>query len=108
MTTIDDVITAAKVEFLELWPDNETEAAFDYGLATGGESNAWLAIKNVIYRLASTDREATAEREAAYIALWDQLKPELDSYAASCRERKYVGWSDYSTGPIRYADEAAR
>lgn len=107
-TTIEDVIAAAKTQFLELWPEAQTEAAFDYGLASGGESNAWLAIKNTIYQLANNipDRLRTAEGdEAAYTALWDQLKPALDAYAASCRERKYTGWSNSSTGPIRYADE---
>jgi len=29
----------------------------------------------------------------------------LDAYAVACRGREYVGWSRWSRGPVRYADE---
>lgn len=104
---ISPIIALAKAEFLTLWPEYETEAAFDYGLATGGESNAWLAIKGTLHRIANAGHEndPADPQEQRYIALWDKVKPALDAYAVSCRGRSYTGWSDHSAGPIQYADE---
>lgn len=104
---ISPIIALAKAEFLTLWPEYETEAAFDYGLSTGGESNAWLAIKGTLHQIANARHgdDPAEDQEQRYIALWDKVKPDLDAYAVSCRGRSYTGWSDYSAGPIQYADE---
>jgi len=49
---------------------------------------------------ATTDAEL-AERKARAAALWEQVLPELERYAADCKAAKFTGWSKESEGPIR-------
>lgn len=108
---ITDVIALAREEY-----QGATDAEFDYHLA-GGQETALLALDRAFYELANKDRpepqrpwgddehdaRATAAKE-----LRQRLQKPLDAFIAWATARPYVGWSDYSQGPIRYAEEAAQ
>jgi hypothetical protein len=101
----EEVLAAARVQFLTLWPDEQTEAAFDFGLAKT-ESNSWQALKNAVWHEATRgmEGESTEDQQREFTALWEELQPAIDAYAAECRGRKYTGWSAYSKGPIQYGE----
>lgn len=115
--TFDQVLAHAKQRF------GGTDAEFDYSVAANASielrsdarpdsshvpaGDAMREIDNAIYWLASTSDNTPAEREAAQRQLRAALATEIEAYAAACRARKYVGWSKYSSGPIRYAEDAS-
>lgn len=90
----------------------DSSAAFDYqvsiqGIMPRGE------LYNEIYGIANEplgpvrpgDGDGDlAERKRRADELWEQVLPELETYARKCRSRSYKGWSLASGGPIRYAD----
>jgi hypothetical protein len=104
-TTTERIIAAARA-------DAPTPATADWEVAVYG----WRTSQHVAYALAvvanpGLDVTASLDAEQARgvharterLAVW--LSPELDTWAEQCRAQKYVGWSRYSTGPVRYADE---
>jgi hypothetical protein len=105
-TTIERVIAAARA-------DAPTPATVDWEVSVLSD---WRTSPHVVYALAvvanpgvdvtaSLDAEQAREVHERTERLADELAPELDAWAEQCRARKYVGWSRYSTGPVRYADE---
>lgn len=99
----DRVITATRAE-------HESPAACDYHIATGGIGggpfNLITDLGGQVYLLANQGVEGTSDEHAARAqALWDYLLPELEKYGQACKARKFLGWSNASGGPIRYADE---
>jgi hypothetical protein len=102
---IEQVIAAARA-------DAPTPATADREVSLTG----WRTSPHVAYALAvvanpevdvtaSLDAEQAREVHARTERLAAELAPELDVWAEQCRTREYVGWSRYSTGPVRYADE---
>ncbi len=85
-------------------------AAFDYHIAAG-DKLAEQCLQNACYVVANPGHmnspvgrpDLTAKYEARWLALWAELAPELEKYRARCKARKYTGWSNASTEPIRYA-----
>jgi len=84
-----------------------TPASFDYAYGLGDQL-AEGALENAVWHAAGADwdpdRQAVDQRAQALLA---ELAPELAIFRQHCRDRRYVGWSRHSTGPIRYAEEAA-
>lgn len=93
----------------------ETEGgsdAFDFqvaaeGIARHGElyQETYL-IANPVTDAPPVTSEAELEarastRKARADALWQQVLPELEQYAANCRTARYTGWSREHGGPIR-------
>lgn len=66
-----------------------------YSIANEGQSKLPATADD-----AEIDARATARRERAQ-ALWQQVLPELESYAERCRAAKYTGWSRESGGTVR-------
>lgn len=120
--TFDQVLAHAKQRF------GGTDAEFDYSVSVNASvglrsqvedisghvpaGDAMFEISNACYELANGHLpEVTPggdnrldEREAAGRELRLELAAQIEAYAAECRARKFVGWSKYSTGQIRYAD----
>jgi hypothetical protein len=104
-TTTERVIAAARA-------DAPTPATADREVSLTG----WRTSPHVSYALAvvanpevdvtaSLDAEQAREVHARTEQLAEELTVELDAWVQECRAREYVGWSRYSTGPVRYADE---
>jgi hypothetical protein len=104
-TTIERVIAAARA-------DAPTPATADWEVSVYG----WRASPHVAHALAVVanpgvdvtaplDAEQAREVHDRVERLAAELAPELAAWAEECRAREYVGWSRYSTGPVRYADE---
>jgi hypothetical protein len=104
-TATERVIAAARA-------DAPTPATADQDVAVYG----WRTSQHVAYALAvvanpgvdvaaSLDAEHADEVHARTERLATELAEELDAWAEQCRAREYVGWSRYSTGPVRYAGE---
>lgn len=89
----------------------KTAAAFDYSLSIGetvdtdGEyTGAIIAIDNAIYDIANPGNAGTSdEKHRRKVALKARIAPELDALIAECAAKSYTGWSNASSGPIRYA-----
>ena len=82
-----------------------SDDSFDLMIATAGiEADelhyAAYEIANESYGPAG-DTEAQAERKARTTRLWDEALPDLQTYAAGCRDARYRGWSLESDGPVR-------
>ncbi|WP_433329929.1 hypothetical protein [Spirillospora sp. CA-294931] len=82
--------------------------AFDFRVAAegiapfGGLYNETYSIANTDHLVRPGDDESVmAERKDRAATLWEQILPELERYAESCRTAKYTGWSKESSGPIR-------
>lgn len=84
--------------------DAPSAAAFDYGIGCGRPA-AEASLTNALYRIANRGLDGDSdEKEARMQRLREFIAPELDAYRSRCRNRQYVGWSNASSGPIRYAD----
>lgn len=96
----------------DAWTNNpETEGdadAFDHHISTVGVQ-AHGELYNEAYALANephghaapgAGEAALAERKERARALFNDVLPELEAYAADCRAAQYTGWSSQSNGPI--------
>jgi hypothetical protein len=100
MSTLEQVIADARQLY------GPTPATFDYAYGLGDQF-AEGALENAVWIAAGADtdpdRQAVEQRAAQFLS---ELAPELATFRQQCRDRKYVGWSRWTTGPIRYAEEA--
>jgi hypothetical protein len=100
MATLEQVIAYAREQY------GPTPASFDFAYGAGLDSaERWLA--NALWHHAEADSAPTEDAARQRVAhLREQLAPELDAFRHTCRARRYVGWSRWTSGPIRYAEEA--
>jgi hypothetical protein len=107
-TTAAMIIARAR----ENWSNNpEVDGgsdAFDFHIATVGVQPAGELYQEV-YALANEGHDVIVgggqaqleERKERAARLWEELLPELEAYAADCRNARYTGWSRESGGPVR-------
>lgn len=102
----DTAKTAATVIAIARDLHGKGAAAFDFAIAAGRDA-AVMDLDNAIYEVANRhlplSQDTTEAREARFASLKSELAGELATYRARCADRKYVGWSMASRGPIRYA-----
>lgn len=91
-----------------------TAPEFDYDIAVNwdqhmdgiGGTHSPLGVAT--YEIANQGHAGDADaRDARFQALWDDLRTELTTYAARCRQRKYTGWSSAAKSRgqrVGYAD----
>lgn len=96
----------------ENWSNNpETDGgpdAFDFHIATVGVQ-PFGELYNEAYALANEDHPVIVgggeaqleERKERAAHLFREALPELEAYAADCRNAQYTGWSRESSSPIR-------
>lgn len=115
--TVEGTVTSTTAALIiararEAWtndPDTEGGAdAFDHHIsivgvqARGDFYQEVYAIANEGYEVVAGGGEAQLEeRKERAATLWAEVLPELEAYAAECRNAEYEGWSPQSAGPIR-------
>jgi hypothetical protein len=99
-TLFEQVIAYAREQY------GPTAASFDHDY--GAESDAaeqWLT--NALWHHSGADHAPNpAQARLRVAALRGRLAPELAAFRQQCRTRRYVGWSRWTTGPVRYAEDA--
>lgn len=90
-----------------------TDAEWDYSLAEPMSLrkpvDALAALRDATYMVAnglgaSYDVPDAAEARQRADMLWDETADERDAAVSAARDKSYVGWSEQSGGPIRYAE----
>ena len=111
-TNPDSVAAQIIARAREAWSNspevNGGSDAFDFHIATVGVQ-AFGELYNEAYVLANEGHEVVVggsnaqleERKERAARLFQQVLPELESYAADCRAAQYTGWSRESGGQIR-------
>jgi len=97
--TFQQILTQAKTT------SQLTAAEFDHSLATGDTSLAGALhhLGNAIHRAANPgDSGSAADRADRARALNAKLTPQIEALITAARGKSYTGWSDASSGPIRY------
>ncbi|WP_333745474.1 hypothetical protein [Streptomyces sp. IBSBF 2950] len=111
MTTDRAALVIARAR--ESWTNNpeargDSADAFDFHISTVGLQRAGELYQEV-YALANEDHPVVAgggeeqlqECKERADRLWGELRPELEAFAAGCRNARFTGWSAQSEGPIR-------
>lgn len=82
--------------------------AFDLHIAIAG-LQPYGELYQEVYAIANEGHELVVvggeaqmeERKDRAARLWQEVLPELETYAADCRNAKYTGWSGQSGDPVR-------
>jgi hypothetical protein len=110
VVTFDMVVTAARTRA------GLTAAEFDYDLTHNNPNTAApMALDAVMYELAN-QHLPTIQTDDAPSALWERannaarmhekFRADVKSMIEAAQRKQYIGWSNASGGPIRYANPA--
>lgn len=88
--------------------DGDSADAFDHHISIVG-LQPYGELYQEVYALANEGHTMIVgggqaqldKRKERAVRLWQELLPELESYAADCRNASYTGWSEESSGPVR-------
>jgi len=86
-----------------------TAPEFDYMIKVEGIGGPMGYLGQAAYTVVTQTMTglSTSEREAVVAAVWQDIRPELDAYAARCAAREFTGWSTAAKNlghKIRYAN----
>ena len=83
----------------------KTDAEFDYSLTQGWQhSDAVREMRNMVWFLVNPDMaDSPEEQKHRADEAWDRVRPEVQVMIDQAKAKDYLGWSNASGGPIRYA-----
>lgn len=108
-TAAAQIIARARETYINSPETDGTSAdAFDHhisivGLQPYGElyQEVYAAANEGHEVVAGADQAQLDQRKERASRLWQELLPELETYADGCRTASYTGWSSQSDGPVR-------